>query len=176
MTWFKLVLLVVVGLVALVAVVGLFLPSKWRIERTVSIAAESETVRAYLDTPRQWADWSPWNQARYPDMVVDYEGPERGVGAAWRWQGKSSGTGRLEIVRSEAGQGVEYKLDCNWPVAGTISLAPAGGHTEVRWVMAGDTGTNPIAHYFGLFMDRIMGSDMETGLARIKQAAETKTP
>lgn len=163
-----------IGLVALGAVVGLLLPSTWNVERTVSIAAEPETIRPFLDTPRQWPVWSAWNTARYPDMVVAYEGPERGPGAAWKWEGESSGAGRLEITRSEPGQGVEYRLAFADfpPIDGAMRLERAGAATTVRWTMAGDVGRNLVARYFAPFMDDMMVEELDEGLAKLKRLAE----
>ena len=39
--------------------------------------------------------------------------------------------------------------------------------TNVKWVMEGDMGNNPIKKYFGLMMDKMMGPDFENGLKNL---------
>jgi hypothetical protein len=162
-----------VGLVALVVVVGLFLPSGWSVEREVTVSNRPEAIRPYLDAPRQWPVWSAWNTTTYPDMTSSYEGPERGPGAAWVWKGESSGNGRLEITRSDAGV-VAYRLQFEdfAPIDGAMYLETAGESTRVRWTMSGDMGGNPLSKYFALFMEGMMSSELETGLAKLKGLAE----
>jgi hypothetical protein len=59
---------------------------------------------------------------------------------------------------------------------GTASAAflldPRGAETGVTWTLDTDLGMNPIARYFGLGMDGIIGKDYEKGLAALKAAAE----
>jgi len=40
------------------------------------------------------------------------------------------------------------------------------------WVDAGDLGLNPLSHWFGLFLDRMIGPDFEAGLAKLKALCE----
>ena len=165
------------GLVALLVGIGLLLPSTWSVERTVTVSAAPETIRPFLDTPRQWPVWSAWNNAKYPDMVVEYEGPARGVGSAWKWQGESSGAGRLEITRSDAA-GVGYRLAFADfpPIDGTMALEASGAATTVRWAMAGDVCGNLLARFFVPFMGDMMTAELDEGLAKLKGLAEAAPP
>lgn len=40
------------------------------------------------------------------------------------------------------------------------------------WGFDTDLGMNPIARYFGLVMDSMLGADYEKGLAKLKQVCE----
>jgi hypothetical protein len=161
------------GLVALVVVVGLFLPPGWSVERDVTVSAGPDAIRPYLDTPRQWPVWSAWNTTTYPDMTSSFEGPERGPGAAWVWKGESSGNGRLEITRSDAGVvGFRLQFEDFAPIDGAMYLETSGSSTRVRWTMSGDTVGNPVSKYFALFMEDMISAELETGLGKLKGLAE----
>jgi hypothetical protein len=46
--------------------------------------------------------------------------------------------------------------------------------TEVTWSMETDLGYNPIARYFGLFFDKMIGDDFEKGLDNLNTIANAK--
>jgi carbon monoxide dehydrogenase subunit G len=58
--------------------------------------------------------------------------------------------------------------------AATIALEPAGAGTKVVWAFDSDLGFDPIARYFGLLIDGMVGPDYEKGLAKLKAVAEAK--
>jgi effector-binding domain-containing protein len=47
-----------------------------------------------------------------------------------------------------------------------------GNATKTTWRLTMDMGANPIAHYFGLTMDRMIGPDFANGLAKLKRLVE----
>lgn len=165
------------GLVILLAIVGLFLPTGWGVERTVAISASPVVVRTFLETPRRWPVWSAWNETKYPDMKSTFEGSERGIGAAWVWTGESSGNGRLEITRSDPG-GIGYRLafDEFPPIDGRIALEPGVDGTIVRWSMAGDVGWNLPGRFLASFMGDMMAAELDEGLVKLKGLSEAASP
>jgi hypothetical protein len=58
----------------------------------------------------------------------------------------------------------------------SLVLEPAGAGSKVTWGFDSDLGFNPIARYFGMMMDGMIGPDYEKGLARLKTVAETPPP
>jgi hypothetical protein len=74
------------GVVSSALLVALFLlPTRWRVERRVEIAAPREAVFAHLDDLRAWGEWSPWQEGAYPGLVFRYAGPAKGAGAEVSW-------------------------------------------------------------------------------------------
>jgi hypothetical protein len=55
---------------------------------------------------------------------------------------------------------------------GEFRLQAQGGSTQVTWSMDGDMGANPVYRWMGLFMDKMVGPDFDSGLAQLKVAAE----
>ncbi len=168
-------LLLVAGLgVAVILAVGLVLPSKYHVERTLEIKASAEKVFGLVNDPKQWATWSIWNR-RDPAMKVTYTGAATGAGAKWKWESKTEGNGTMEFTRAESPKGVEFTLtfpDMKMTSQGAVALEPAGSATKVTWSNFGDLGGNPLVRYFGLVMDRMVGADFEAGLAGLKALAE----
>jgi hypothetical protein len=164
-------LLLPVGLL----LVSFFLPSKYRVVRSISMKAPAEIVFAHINSLNTWPTWTAWTVARYPDMQLSFSGPDSGVGATYTWSGKSSGQGTLTIIRSEPAKEIGYELvfeNGKFKSHGAITLEPANDHLNVTWTNEGDLGSNPIARYFGLMMDRRMGSDFMQGLVNLKQKFE----
>jgi hypothetical protein len=173
----KKILLVLVILVIVMVAIGFFLPSRYRVERSATMNAKPDAVFTHINTLKKWPEWTAWTVQRFPDMKLAYEGPDAGTGASYRWTGKTSGDGQLKITRSEPDKVVAYDLDFDhgkYLSTGTITLEPAGSAVKVTWVNEGDLGNNPINHWFGLLMDKMMGPDMETGLNNLKAKIEAK--
>jgi len=171
----KKLLLIVVVLVVLLAVIGLFLPSHYRVERSVTMRAKPDAIYAQISNFKNWLQWIAWNQTRYPDMQVTFDGPESGVGAGYSWDGKSSGQGTIKLTRAEPEKGIAYDLDFEhgkYKSRGEIILAPSGDSAKVTWTNEGDLGANPVNRYFGLLMDKMMGPDFEEGLNNLKRKVE----
>jgi hypothetical protein len=178
MTTFKKVLLIVLLIPVVLAVISLFLPSHYRVVRSIQINARPEAVFTNINTLRTWPEWTAWTVTRYPDMKVSFAGPEAGAGATYTWEGKTSGTGLLKLTRSNPDKSVEFDLDFEhgqYVSKGAIVLEPSGDSTKVTWSNEGDLGRNPVSRYAGLFMDKFMGPDFEKGLQNLKQRVEPRS-
>ena len=153
---------------------GMMLPPTFQVSRSVTVNAPPDKVYALVADPRGWKLWSVWNQ-RDPAMKIVYSGPESGVGATWAWQSESEGDGRMSFTVAEPGKRVGFDLD--FPDFGTTSkgeliFTPEGSGTRVTWRMDGDTGSNPLYHWFALGADSMIGADFQAGLAKLKAVAE----
>lgn len=168
-------------IVIVLAVVGLLgyaatRPDSYRVERSTTIAAPPAVVFSHLEDFRLWTAWSPWEKLD-PQMKRTYEGPEKGVGAAYAWEGnKDVGKGKMTITEAQPPASVSYKLEFIEPFASqaqtTFRLAPQGNATSVTWEMAGNS--NYMMKLFGIFMnmDKAIGGDFERGLTNLKLVAE----
>lgn len=176
MTWFKRLLLGIVVLIAVFLGIGLLLPSTFRVERSVMIAAPADKVYGLISAPAQWKQWTVWNQ-RDPNMQIAYSGPPQGQGAKWSWQSASEGNGEMEFVAVVPNESLTYRLtfpDFGMQSTGKMHVRPQDGGVRVSWSNEGDMGTNPVSRWFGLFMDRMIGPDFEAGLANLKRVAEQR--
>lgn len=170
------ILLAIVVPVALIVAYASTRPSDFRIARSRVIDASPEALFALIEDFHKWAAWSPWDKMD-PAMLRTFEGPERGVGAVYRWRGNSKvGEGSMTIREAVAGERMVFDLHFLKPFpaqnVGAFALTPEGSGTRVEWSM---TGRNALpAKVFGLFMnmDEMVGRDFEKGLAAMEQAAK----
>ncbi len=170
----KRVVLALATIVAVLVFVGVFLPSRFKVERSAEIAAPPEKIYALLESPREWAKWTVWNR-RDPNMQLTYSGPEKGVGASWAWQSKTEGAGNMQFTHAQAPKLIQYKLtfpEFDMSSTGKLELTPSGQTTKVTWTNEGELGGNPVNRYFGLAMDSMVGKDFAAGLANLKALAE----
>lgn len=174
MKWLKRIIVAIVALIIIVVAVGFFLPSGFKVQRSVEMAAPPSKVYPLIAAPRQWKNWTVWNQ-RDPAMEIEYSGPESGVGAKWSWKSKTEGNGAMEFTAVTPDQRVEYRLDfpdLGMTSRGQLLLQPSGAGTRVTMINEGDVGGNPLNRYFAVMMDSLVGSDFEAGLKNLKALAE----
>jgi len=154
-------------------VIGLCLPRRFHVERTLIIEAPPEAIYPVVTRLREWPTWTAWTKERYPDMKIEFSGPEEGIGAKQSWEGESSGRGSIEITKANPEEGIAYAFsyDGNRSTGG-IGLFPGPDCALVTWYADGDLGMNPIARYFGRLMDSYMGPDFERGLINLKKKVE----
>ena len=159
----------------------------FRIERSTTIAAAPEAIFPRINDFHAWEAWSPY-ETMDADLGKTYSGPASGVGAAYAWVGRKAGSGRMEIVRSEAPSSqapakIVIQLDFSKPMTAhntaEFTLEPVGAAgsaaTKVTWAMHGPNTL--MSKVMGLFfsMDKLVGPQFEEGLANLKRVAETES-
>jgi len=162
------------GVLVLLGLIGLVLPSAYKVERSILIKAPIEVVYPLVYDPKAWARWGVWNR-RDPGMVLSYSGPPVGPGAKWSWQSKSEGSGTMECTGAEFNKSVSYRItfaDFDGTFNGRLEFAREESGVRVSWIAEGDVGSNPARRYFALAMDRMLGPDFEGGLKNLKELAE----
>ncbi len=173
MKWLARGVIGVLALAVLLAVIGLVLPGRAHVERAVEIAAPPATVFEYVDGMRATQAWSPW-LAQEPKAERRFTGPEVGPGSRLEWSGRKIGRGSQTIIAAQPYSKVTSKLAWGGgsPAVVTFTITPAGEGSRVNWALDSDLGWNPVARWFGLFFDRLVGPDFEHGLANLRKVAE----
>jgi Polyketide cyclase / dehydrase and lipid transport len=168
--------LVGIGILAatlLVAVVGLLLPSEYRVQRELVIHTSPERIHQFTSDLETWPQWTPWFQ-NDPSLEITIGPISRDVGAHQEWKAKKGG-GHLTITRSEPRWGVGYEMDLSKgrPQSNyTMRYEAMADSTKVIWEMQGDMGWNLMGRYFNLLMDPMVGPLFDEGLARLKMITE----
>lgn len=164
---------ILTSFIVMVAGVGLFLPTKYTVERSVVIDAVPERIHGYVGDLRKWAEWAPWKEDQ--GMVVTFGQKTTGVGASQSWTG-DSGIGALTITESSPESGIKYdllfdggKYECKSSME--YSRMP-DGDTKVTWTMSGNMGRSLTGGYFALLMNSMIGSMFERGLSNLKNTVE----
>jgi uncharacterized protein YndB with AHSA1/START domain len=166
--------------IAVVVVIGVLIaaalrPSDFRVERTAVIKAPPEKIYPLINNMHQFNTWNPFVKMD-PAIKGSYSGAESGRGAAYAWESSKVGTGRMEIVDTQAPRKVIMSLQFVKPFAGDntaeFTLDPQSDATAVTWAMYGKSAYIP--KLMGLFFsqDKMIGGSFESGLANLKASAE----
>ena len=148
---------------------------RYAFDRSITIDAPADVVHALIVDLHQWEEWSPFNDLD-PAMTRTYTGPESGVGATCAWRGnRKAGEGSMTVAAATPGQ-VQVEVTFLKPFrstsTSTFSLVAVGAATEATWEMSGDS-----PGLMGLVsrvvpVEKLLGKDVEKGLARLKATAE----
>jgi len=165
--------LAIAGIILLLVIVGLFLPSEYALERSITIQAPIDAVFAQVNDLRNWEKWGPW-QEEDPTTKITYGDSTIGVGASYSWTSEKSGDGSLVIVESVQNQSITTDLDfgTEGKAQGHWTFEQTDDGVRVTWGMHGDSGYNLIGRYFGMMMDTMVGPYFDKGLANMKEIAE----
>jgi len=107
MKWFGRIALALVAVIGLLLAIGMLLPSGFKVQRSVEMAATPDRIYPLIADPREWKRWSVWNR-RDPSMTMQYSGPPSGSGARWAWKSASEGNGEMEFTAAMANE----RIDC----------------------------------------------------------------
>jgi len=171
----KIIALAVVLLLAIVLIYAATKPDLFHVERAIGIKAPPEKIFGFINDFRQWEAWSPYNKD--PAMKRTYSANTSGKGAHYAWEGnKEVGQGEITITDTTPPSEIELELHMIKPFEGrnhvVFSITAAGDITTVTWMLE-DQHTY-FLKLLSMFinMDKMIGKDFETGLARLKTLAE----
>jgi len=174
MKFFKGLVLVLIGLLVLFLLIGIFLPSQYRVERQVTINAPIDSVfnnALDLNTVLLWNPWTALDSA----AVNTVTGTGNDIGDTWKWDGEIVGIGQMTNMEIDTNKSIIRKLEFTQPemAASTIIWKFSEAQDGVRavWINEGEA-EYPMGRYFGLMMDSMLGSDFEKGLASLKALTE----
>ncbi len=174
---FKKILIVIVGLLAILAIVIQFQAPTFSVTRAATIGAPAEKVFELVNDFHNWEKWSPWLELD-PSTRTTFSGSPSGKGAIFAWAGNDAvGEGKMTIIASEPSTHIAIELEFIKPFASvaqnTFTFTSKPDATAVNWTMSGDN--NFLSKAYCLFMGGMetqLGPDFEKGLARLKTAAE----
>lgn len=174
----KMFLFVLVGLFAVITIIGLFIPSSVKISRGVIINADSSLVYNDLKDVKNWSAWMPWVTTDSGALVQLSQVTDQ-PGAFFRWKGvKINSAGTITIQAHEQDQlKLLYELqDMNHAEGGfRIRKTGTGSNvTEVLWFMEYKLKWYPWERFYGIFADHIIGTAFEKGLEQLKAHIEQK--
>ena len=133
-------------------------------------------VFAQVNDLRKWDACSPWAKLD-PDAKISFEGPESGQGAAMSWAGNEKvGEGKMTVVESQPNDAVKLRVDFVKPFEGTsnsdFAFKPEGDGTAITWAMSAHHNFLEKAMCLVMNGKKMIGDDMEKGLAQLKSVAE----
>jgi len=174
----KKVLIVLVGLFILLNGIGLLLPREVKVERSVVIKSAPTVPFHLINELKAWKEWSPWHKLD-TNAVWTFSEPASGKGAWYSWasENKNVGKGKLTLMEVKPDELISTKLEFDGmePSKAEFLFEKNGDEVKVTWTMEADLGAFPLARFFGLFFDSMIGPDYEKGLASLKQLSENQT-
>lgn len=149
----------------------------YTVTREAIVHAPADVIHDLVADFHEWTRWSPW-EGLDPEMQRTYSGPDSGVGAGYAWEGnRKAGKGTMRIVGDDPHR-VDIALAFEKPFPSTSQVAfvltPEEGETHVEWAMTGEMSTPMRLFALVKPMDELIGPDLEKGLARLKEVAETQ--
>ena len=167
------------GLVVILLVVALLLPSNKHMEGTLVIKAPARVIFAQVNNLKCWEQWSPFQQ-QDTAMVSEYFGPAAGVGAKTIWKSKVNGNGSMVITYNMPEDTIKTELvfmdDSSTKANSDWYFKTTMEGTKVTWTNDIHGLGYPIGRLFGVFMPGMMNPMFEKGLARLKTLCEGMTP
>ncbi len=169
------VLLWVLGiLVLLVLIVPLLFPKTYTVKRSIEINAPVETVYLIAADFDYRPKWDPW-LSMDTDAEVSIIGESITVGSGYTWDGELIGSGKLTIKKLEKNKKIVSELIFLNPRPGkadvTWTFLEKNEITLVTWSIEGSL-SYPVERLMGLFMDKMLGPDLEKGIESFKVLCE----
>jgi len=169
------ILIVIGALVALLLIAALFIKKEYNIVREITINKPKTEVFSYVKHLKNQDNYSKWVRMD-PNMKKDFRGTDGTVGFIYAWDGnKKAGKGEQEIKKIAEGEGVDVEVRFEKPFEGIatspiVTEAVSADQTKVKWAMNGKS-KYPL-NFMNLFMDNMLGKDLETSLTTLKSILE----
>jgi uncharacterized protein YndB with AHSA1/START domain len=175
LTTLAIVAAIVVVAIAAILIIASTKPNHFRVERSTNIAAPADKIFPLIEDLHENTRWSPFEKD--PNMKRTHSGAPKGKGAVYDWDGnRQVGSGRIAITDAVAPSRVAMSLEMYKPFKASnkveFTLQPSAQGTTVTWAMFGPQPF--MAKVMGTLMncDKMIGSQFEEGLARMKSIAE----
>lgn len=155
-------------------------PADYEVQRIASFKASPAQLYSVISDFNRYREWSPWEKLD-PELAATVTGEPGQVGHRYEWSGNNqAGQGSMTIVRAEADQEIELKLDFLKPFKAQSevfwTLRKTEDGCEMVWRMVGH---NPdlISKFFSLAfdMDKMVGGSFDEGLANLKRVVSSGT-
>lgn len=177
MKFLKRVLFALITIIALVLVVALFVKKDYKVVRSVTIEKPKDQVFNYIKHLKNHNEFQVWSKLD-PNIKNEFSGTDGTVGFIHSWEGnKKVGIGEQEITKIVEGKRIETELRFTEPMESTgqaymTTETVDENNTEVTWGMTGKM--NYPMNIMCLFMDSMIGKDLQEGLDNLKNVMESK--
>lgn len=173
-------LLVVVAIVAAVLLIALFVEKEFSLTKETIINQPKQQVFDYAKRIRNQEHYSVWVMAD-PKIKIVYTGTDGTVGftSSWESKEKNVGVGAQEIIELQEPERIKVEIRFKKPFEGTnyaTTTLTALGEKQTK-VSLEFTGKSAYPmNIMNLFMNRLVGRDMQTNLTNMKRNLENTAP
>ncbi|HEU5292088.1 MAG TPA: SRPBCC family protein [Cyclobacteriaceae bacterium] len=171
------ILLVIVGIIALLLILGLFVRKGYFIERSVLINKSRQEVFDYVKIMKNQDLFSKWVM-KDPNMKKDFRGTDGTEGFVYAWNSvnNQAGEGEMEIKKITGQERIDMEIRFVRPMKGVSDAAfvleSNGNQTNTKWSFKSEM-KYPL-NVMMLFMnfENMLGKDMDESLAMLKNNLE----
>lgn len=175
MKTFTRILIGIAVLLAIPLVMALFISKDYSVTREITVNKPKQEVFNYVKLLKNQDNYNVWVQMD-PNMKKDFRGTDGTVGFVYAWDGNDkAGAGEQEIKSMIEGESMDNELRFKRPFeskgyARFTTQAVNDNETKVSWNING-VSTYPM-NFMNLFMNGMLGKDMETSLGMLKANLE----
>ena len=169
------VVYIFIGIIAIVALLSIVMPSKYLVEKTTIINKPSADVMEKVGDLNFYKQWNPWAQME-PTAKSIICGTPKTVGHKYEWEGKGIGVGSLTL-NSIDNKHIHFDLEFIKPFSSKakdnwlFEEWGNGNETKVTWQNSGDLAW-PVARLIGPAITKQLNGQFETGLFNLKRLCE----
>jgi hypothetical protein len=174
----KYILFGILGIVALLLIIPLFLSKEYSVVRAITINKPKSEVFSYIKLLKNQGNFSVW-ATRDSNMEKTYKGTDATVGFVSAWDSKMDnvGKGEQEITNIKEGEKIDYELRFIKPFeakdhAYMTTEAVSENQTKVKWGFDGKMAYPMNLMLVCMNMDAMLGKDLEAGLVNLKAVLE----
>ena len=166
-----------IGIIILIALIAaLFLNKEYVVQKSITVnkpKTEIFNYIKYLKNQNEYSKWAKMDTGMHKIFTGNDATP--GFISAWDSKNEDVGKGEQEIVKITEGQQVDYEIRFEKPmkdVANSFMRTDSidTNKTLVTWQISGHMDY-PF-NIMGMFMDKMIGGDLETGLNNLKKMKE----
>ena len=171
MKFLKYLLFTLLGIVALILIVALFLPKTFHAGSEITIERPVSEVFSYVSSLKNQGNYDAWSK-QDPNIEKQYSGTDGTVGFTYTWKSKKVGDGKQLITKIEPNKRIDMNLYFNGSETANpsfIEVSPISDtQTKVVWEI---DGSMPYPfNLMNLFYD--MNKDFDQGLHTLKSILE----
>lgn len=167
----KIIGIVILALFIVFVGVSFFLPSNYKVERSITINATPQTVYEEVADFRNEPHWSPWLEMD-TTTKTELSGTPMQPGAAMKWSSKKMGDGTETLEEAIPYKSLKYTLAAGGMKSSIVWTFEPLSNDSIRatWTITGDLSF--FHRCFALMADKMMGNVFEHGLAKLKEYCE----
>lgn len=169
-------LYIILGLILLPLLIALFMPSGYKVEKSILINAPIESVYKKIADLNYYREWNPWQKSE-PDSTSSISGEPDTTGHRYSWEGKKIGIGSLTLVNRSPYDSVHFDLQFIKPFKSQAddswNFREEAGGTRVVWRNQGQL-PYPVGRLISPSLTKTLNRQFEEGLNNLKSLSESQ--
>ena len=174
------ILVAIATIIVLLLLIAAFTKKSFILTKHVLINSPKDVVFNYIKLIRNQEYYSVWVM-RDPNIKIIYNGTDgtNGFTSSWTSNDKNVGVGAQEIITIKEGESIKVEIRFEKPFKATnYALNEVASTTDGRTLLTQTfTGTSKFPmNIMNLFMDKLVGKDMQANLHNLKAILEKIEP